>query len=114
MMKVWLFVIAVLALIGCAASGGGRASAPGMIAIAVTEKGFEPEQVTVEKGQPVTLVVTRRTDKTCAREIVVAAHNIRKALPLDQPVEITFTPTESGELRYACGMDMIAGKIVVR
>jgi len=28
-------------------------------------------------------------------------------------VEISFTPSRASELRYACGMDMIAGKIVV-
>jgi len=44
----------------------------------------------------------------------MAAHGIHKALPLNQAVEITFTPTESGELRYACGMDMIAGRVVVQ
>ncbi len=114
MLKMWVPLMVVLTLVGCAARGGGRASAPGAIAIAVTEKGFEPEVVTVEHAQPVTLVVTRKTDKTCAKEFVMAAHDIRKDLPLDQPVEITFTPTESGELRYACGMDMIAGKIVVK
>ena len=34
-------------------------------------------------------------------------------LPLNQPVEITFTPTKAGKFRYACGMDMITGVIIV-
>ena len=114
MLKLWLSSLAVLALAGCAASTGKRAEAPGTIAITVTPNGFEPAEVTVTQGAPVTLVVARKTDKTCAKEFVMAAQGIRKELPLDRPVEITFTPSEAGELRYACGMDMIAGKVVVR
>ena len=34
--------------------------------------------------------------------------------PLDEPVEISFTPTEAGELRFTCGMDMFDGAIVVQ
>jgi hypothetical protein len=32
----------------------------------VTDKGFEPNNVTVKKGKPLHLVVTRKTDQTCA------------------------------------------------
>ena len=105
--------LAVFALGGCTRSAKVAAQG-GAIAIAVTENGFEPAEVTVEMGKPVTLVITRKTDKTCAKEFVMKERGIRKNLPLDQAVEIQFTPTESGELRYACGMDMIAGKVIVK
>ena len=108
----WL-AIAGLALAGCAGGAANESAPPGAVAIRVTEKGFEPAVVKVPAGRPVTLVVTRKTDRTCAKEFVIAEHGIRRELPLDQPVEITFTPAHAGELRYACGMDMIAGKIVV-
>ena len=58
-------------------------------------------------------MVTRMTEKTCATELVMPAHDIRQKLPLNEAVEITFTPSDAGELRYACGMDMISGTIVV-
>lgn len=83
------------------------------VTLYVTSKGFVPANVHVPAGKPVTLKVTRKTEKTCATELVMASHQINQPLPLDQTVEITFTPTEPGELRYACGMDMIAGTIVV-
>ena len=70
--------------------------------------------MTVPQGKSVTLVVTRKTERTCATEFVLAEQNIRKELPLNQQVEITFTPTHAGELRYACGMDMLSGTIVVK
>ena len=104
--------LGVAALAGCS-GGGSTGTSSGAIAITVTEKGFEPAVVHVAAGQPVRLLVTRKTDRTCAKEFVMAEHNINQPLPLDQPVEITFTPGKAGELRYACGMDMFSGKIVV-
>ena len=60
------------------------------------------------------LVVTRKTDATCARELVIQDQGIRKELPLDNPVAIDFTPQKSGEIRYACGMGMIGGVLLVQ
>lgn len=34
-------------------------------------------------------------------------------VPLNQPTEVKFTPPKPGLYRYACGMDMIAGVLVV-
>jgi plastocyanin domain-containing protein len=84
-----------------------------VVAIEVTGEGFVPAQVKVKANQPVKLLVTRKTDRTCAKEIVIKDVGINKPLPLNQPVEITFTPTKKGQLRYACAMDMIAGVIIV-
>jgi len=109
----WL-PLALLVAAGCAGSPSEHPAAHGSVAIRVTEKGFEPAEVRIAPGKPVTLVITRKTDRTCAREFVLAAQNIRRELPLNQPVEITFTPATAGELRYACGMDMISGKIIVQ
>jgi len=114
-MKGILWTLAALALLaGCASQSGKSAANGGRVAITVTEKGFEPEVVTVEAGRPVTLVVTRTTAKTCATELVMPARGINQPLPLGQAVEITFTPDKPGELTYACAMDMYKGKVIVR
>ena len=77
--------------------------------IAVTEDGFEPSRLKVHKGEKVRFVVTRRTNRTCATEIVIRDHGIEKPLPLDKPVTVEFTPARSGEIRYACGMNHVSG-----
>jgi plastocyanin domain-containing protein len=82
--------------------------------LAVTSKGFEPDKIEVKKGEPLHLVVTRKTDATCATELVIQDQGIRKDLPLNKPVAIDFTPQKSGEIRYACGMGMIGGVLVVQ
>jgi plastocyanin domain-containing protein len=87
------------------------------VQISVTEKGFEPESVDVPAGKPVTLVFTRTTDKTCAKEFVLTMDDgkkIEKELPLNTPVELAMTFPKAGKLGYACGMDMFKGTIVVQ
>jgi plastocyanin domain-containing protein len=84
-----------------------------VVTMEVTDEGFVPAQVKVKANQPVKLVVTRKTARTCAKEIVIKDLGVNKPLPLNQPVEITFTPTKRGQVRYACAMDMIAGVIIV-
>jgi plastocyanin domain-containing protein len=67
----------------------------------------------VAAGTPVTLMITRKTEKTCATEVVIADYGINQKLPLDETVQVTFTPKGAGTIRFACGMDMIAGEVIV-
>ena len=83
------------------------------IAIRVTSRGFEPAVIRVRSGRPLVLVVTRTTERTCAKEIVIAERKIRQPLPLNRAVEVRLTPEKPGSLRFACGMDMISGRLVV-
>jgi plastocyanin domain-containing protein len=80
----------------------------------VTDKGFEPDRIEVKKGEPVHLVVTRKTDATCATELVIEDENLRKKLPLNKAVAFDFTPKKAGEITYACGMGMMSGTLVVQ
>jgi plastocyanin len=83
-----------------------------VIEISVTKEGFVPKEVKVKVGQPVKLLVTRKIDRTCAKDIVIKDYNINEALPLDKTVTVAFTPSKAGTTRFACAMDMIAGVIV--
>lgn len=82
--------------------------------IAVTEQGFEPDTVTLRAGVPARLTVVRTTDKTCGTEIVFPALNIKRALPLNEPVVIEFTPEKTGNIAFACGMNMLKGVVAVQ
>ena len=90
----------------------GAKNAGQTIEMKVTDKGFEPASVTVKKGQPVTLVITRVTDKTCAKDIVIDEHDIKTTLPLNKAVKVTFTPKKAGELKYGCAMDKMVGGVL--
>ena len=107
--------LAMLAIAGCKdhADQTTPATVDGSVAISVTENGFVPNEIHLRAGQPVTLVVTRRTEKTCATELVLKDYDISRKLPLNESVRIPFTPTQSGSLTYSCAMGMIQGHIVV-
>ncbi|MBN1207175.1 MAG: cupredoxin domain-containing protein [Myxococcaceae bacterium] len=87
---------------------------PRVVTLSVTEKGYEPSPLTLKKDEPVKLVVTRKTDQTCATEIIMKDYGINTPLPLDTPVEIAFTPNKTGTLTYGCAMgQMISGVFMV-
>ena len=80
--------------------------------VEVTKQGFVAAQHTVKAGQPVTLVVTRKVEKTCATDIMLKEYGITKPLPLNTPVEVTFTPAAKGEVKFTCAMGMVSGSLV--
>jgi hypothetical protein len=85
---------------GVNAGGGPATPQGGTLQMLVTDSGFEPSTVKVKKGEPVKLVITRKTDKTCAKEIVIDEYGINTPLPLNTAVTVSFTPTQSGQLKY--------------
>jgi plastocyanin domain-containing protein len=113
-----LSIVVALLVVGCTtlARAKGKQTAKTqeqVFTIEVTQEGFVPAEIKARAGKPVKLVVTRKVDRTCATEIVIKDFGINKPLPLNQPVEVTFTPSKAGKYRFACGMDMIAGVILV-
>lgn len=103
-----------------AASGAAAAIVEGTVkngvrtvTIAVTDNGFEPSRVKAQKGEKVRLVVTRKTERTCATEIVVRDFGINQPLPLGKAVTVQFTPAKSGEIRFACGMGHVSGVVFI-
>ncbi len=53
----------------------------------------------------------RKTDENCAKEVVIKEYKSDRKLPLNEPVTVEFTPRK-GEFTFACGMDMIKGKLI--
>jgi len=115
-MKGVMMVMSMVAMtmVGCGgAKSGGSAAAPGELGVQVTENGFEPAIVTAPRGRAATLVITRKTDRTCATSAVFAALAGRKfELPLDQAVRIELPAERPDTLRYACGMGMYEAMVV--
>jgi plastocyanin domain-containing protein len=91
-----------------------RAGAPTSVAVKVTDKGFEPPAVTLAKGSEATLVFTRTTDATCAKEVAFPELKLKKELPLNTPVVITVPTGEARTLGFTCGMGMYKSSVVVQ
>ena len=84
------------------------------IEVTVSKAGYEPESVTVKKGQPVKLAFVRKDEENCGDELVFPKLNIKKKLPVGEIVTVEFTPEEAGEIKFTCGMDMYRGKVLVQ
>ncbi len=115
MRAAWVMAAALGVCSACAVFALGCNKPPkGTVLMSVTEDGFEPSQIEVKKGEPLKLVITRKTDATCARAIVIDEYNIHTDLPLDTPVTVAFTPNKSGRVKYGCAMNkMVSGMLII-
>jgi cobalt-zinc-cadmium efflux system membrane fusion protein len=82
--------------------------------IVVGDASFEPSRLTLHANVLARLTFTRTSATTCATSVVFPALKITKALPINEPVSLEFTPRRAGELAFACGMNMLRGTIVIR
>mgnify|MGYP001308147265 FL=1 len=106
-MRKLLAVVVLAAVAGCMPAG------PKEIQVAVTDMGFQPNAITIKKGQAAVLVMTRKTNQTCATEAIFAETGRKYDLPLNQPVRIDLTGVSPGTLHWACGMDMEHGTVTI-
>jgi len=107
-----LLVLAAVAAAGSAACARHESLPADAVRITVTDDGFDPALVAVARGRPVTLVFTRRSDHTCATDVVFANGGPHVDLPLGEAVRVDLPPLAGDTLTYACGMAMYQGKII--
>ena len=84
------------------------------VRINLTESGYQPSSFKLKKGVPARVTFIRKTADECGEEIVIPAYNIRRFLPVGKAVLVRFTPTKTGTFGFACGMDMLHGKLIVQ
>lgn len=85
-----------------------------VVEIEASASGYIPSRVAVEAGIPVRLIFTRTADAACIESVRVPEYDVEKTeLPMGEPKPIEFTPDESGEFTFVCGMGMQKGTLVV-
>jgi len=75
--------------------------------------GYTPDRIEVKQGRPVRLLFHREEANPCTEQVIFADFGIAKLLPQGQTVPVEFTPQQSGEFAFHCGMNMVRGKLVV-
>ncbi len=86
----------------------------GVQEIKVTVKGgYSPDVIVVKQGVPVRLDFYRDETSSCSERVVFGDFGIAKDLPAFKTTPIEFTPEKSGEFIFACGMNMLRGKLIV-
>lgn len=81
------------------------------VPIDVVEAGYSPDRIPGKPGEKLNLVFTRKVDGHCYEELKTPDGKLI-ALPKDKPVEVPVTVPQDGEVRFACGMDMLSGVVV--
>jgi len=84
-----------------------------VIDMQVTAEGFVPANVKVKANEALTLRITRKTDETCATEILIEGTDINVKLPLEKTVSVNWTPTKAGAVKYGCAMDKMVGGVLL-
>ena len=89
-------------------------TASGVQEIKITVKGgYSPDVIAVKQGIPVKLDFYRDETASCTEQVVFGDFGIARNLPAYQTTSIEFTPDKAGEFTFACGMNMVRGKLVV-
>jgi hypothetical protein len=73
--------------------------------------GYQPERIGGKPGEKLVLVFTRTYDAACIAQLKTPDGKLID-LPKGTPVEVAVTVPASGELGFACGMDMFHGAVV--
>lgn len=87
---------------------------PGAVLVNISMVGFDPATIDAKAGQPIKLAFYRPNAQNCAREVVFPDLGIKKELPPGQTTVVDITPPRTGPLAFACGMNMLKGKLLVR
>ncbi len=89
-------------------------SADGVQEIKVTVKGgYSPDVIVVKEGVPVKLDFYRDESASCTEQVIFGDFGIARDLPAFKTTSIEFTPDKAGEFVFACGMNMVRGKLIV-
>jgi plastocyanin domain-containing protein len=84
------------------------------IATITVDGGYVPNTVTLKQGVPATLQFDRKDPSACLEEVVFPDFGIHEKLPVGRRHTITIDTSKPGEYKYACGMNMFFGKVVVK
>ena len=86
----------------------------GVQEIKVTVKGgYSPDVIVVKKDTPLRLNFYRDETSSCSEQVVFGDFGIARDLPAFKTTPIEFTPDKTGEFTFACGMNMLRGKLIV-
>ena len=81
------------------------------ISIEAGKDGYVPERIPGKPGEKLVLVFTRTVDAECISQLKTPDGKLVD-LPMGKGVEVAVTVPQTGEVGFACGMDMFHGVVV--
>lgn len=117
-----------LALVACSKKADNKPAAPppapvtagttgsdGLrhVAVEANKEGYTPDKIAGKPGEKLVLVFTRTADSECISQLKAPDGKLVD-LPMNKPVEVAVTVPQTGEVGFACGMDMFHGVVVAQ
>ncbi len=81
------------------------------VAVEANKEGYTPDRIGGKPGEKLVLVFTRTADSSCVAQLMKPDKTLVD-LPMNTPVEVAITVPATGEVGFACGMDMFHGAVV--
>lgn len=75
--------------------------------------GYTPGTIVLKKDVPARIVFNRKDPSSCLDQIVFPDFGVHADLPMGEKYTVEITPHEAGDFGFACGMNMMHGKMVV-
>jgi Cu+-exporting ATPase len=110
--------LALTGLLGWFFFGPKKAHSADMIGnvqeVTVTVKGgYSPDLVRVRQGVPLRIVFDRQETGECTSRVVFPDFALNRSLSAYGQTTVELLPERAGEFGFACGMNMIHGKLIV-
>ncbi len=86
----------------------------GPIEIVVDNGVYTPARIEVPAGKPVTLRFVRKDPSPCAEKVLFDNLGVSADLTVGKPLDVTVTPSKSGEYEFTCQMRMYRGRLAAR
>lgn len=99
------------AFFGESAGAEGNAVAATNLVINVLPAGYDPNELTVPAGQPVTITLNAEGRLGCTSIFRLPQLDIETAVAQDRPTTIAATFAKPGRYTFTCGMGMFSGTI---
>ncbi len=90
------------------------AKAPQKVTITLPMDYKNAPAATVKAGQPVALTFYLKSEADCGDTITLPAAKWKKTLKVGEKATVVYTPTKTGKLTFACGMNMMKGSLLVK
>ena len=83
------------------------------VSITVNNDGYTPDKIAGKPGEKLVLVFTRTSDAECISK-VKTPDGTMVDLPMNKPTDVAVTVPQTGQVGFACGMDMFHGVVVAQ
>lgn len=94
-------------------AGAVQADGVRRIEVEAGKDGYVPSKIAGKPGEKLLLVFKRTVEGECLAQLK-APDGKMVELPMNKPTEVAVTVPQTGEVGFACGMDMFHGVVVAQ